>query len=241
MGKLPVVKALRFARCAISAIAVCCAIGANAATVSPVLVELSPKQPVKTVRFQNDSDDVVVLQVQALNWLQENGLDIYNDATQLVVSPRIVRIPAHATQVFRIIERAPIGSAERAYRLILEDITSDADQAEQGGAQVKLRINHNLPVFGAPATAGRAMPFWSRCVAPVGKTCLRLENRGNKRIRIADVSINQGENKAQLKIVDAVLAGSWKEWVVDAGGIGQGASVIRYRTESGAASAEILQ
>lgn len=236
-----ILRALGFAMGAIGALACYSATAAVAATVSPVLVEFPANKAVKSVRFQNDSDEVVVLQVQVLSWQQEDGHDIYNDTEQLVVTPGIVRIPGRATQVFRVFERAPITPTERAYRLILEDITSDADSSKEGGgSQVKLRINHNLPVFGAPATAGKAMPVWRSCEAPIGKTCLRLENRGNKRVRISDVSISKGDSKTQLKIVDTVLAGSWKEWVVDVSVTGQGTSLVRYRAESGEASAELL-
>lgn len=210
-----------------------------AASISPVLVELTPQAKVKSIRFTNTSDDVQIIQAEVLEWRQDDGRDVREPADHLMVTPRIAQIARGATQIFRVSERAGAGSAERSYRLLLEDITSDADLKTVRLNEIRLRITTDIPVFSAPAGTARALPVWSWCQAPAGKLCLRVDNQGNKRVRISNVRLSDGGAEIPVKIVDTVLAGSWKQWNVDRGPQTQRAWQVRYRSEAGEASADV--
>lgn len=212
---------------------------ALAASISPVLVDLTPKSKVRSVRFTNTSDDVQVIQADTLEWRQDDGRDVREPTDRLLVTPRIARIPRGGTQIFRVSERTGAGSVERSYRLLLEDITSDAELKTARGNEIRLRISTDLPVFSAPAGDTKALPVWSRCQAPAGKLCLRLDNQGNKRVRISNVRVGGGSSQFQLKIVDTVLAGSWKQWTVDASPAAQRATQVRYRSEEGETTSDL--
>ena len=210
---------------------------ALAASISPVLVELTPKAKVKSIRFTNTGSDIQIIQADVLEWRQENGRDVRESTDRLMVTPRIARIPHGATQVFRVSERTGAGSVERSYRLLLEDITSNADRKAMPGNEIRLLFTADLPVFSAPVGTAKAIPVWSRCYVPVGKPCLRLDNQGSKRVRISNVRLFDGRTETPLKIVDTVLAGSWKQWTVDS----QGAEQVRYSSEDGGANADLAR
>jgi len=210
-----------------------------AASISPVLVELTPDAKVKSIRFTNTGNDIQIIQAEALEWRQENGRDVHEATDRLMVTPRIAQIPSGGTQIFRVAERTAVGSVERSYRLMLEDITSDADMKAVRGHEIRLRITTDLPVFSAPVDTAKAMPVWSRCSAPAGKLCLRLDNQGNKRVRISSVRLFDGGTETPVKIVDTVLAGSWKQWTLDSTPQAQRSSHVRYRSEVGETNANL--
>lgn len=212
---------------------------ASAVTVSPVLVELSRNRPVVSIAVTNDEDQELVFQVQALAWSQQDGKDHTEETADLVVAPVIVRIAAHTKQQIRVRDRGRTDSTERSYRLVLENISSEVKPKEDAPAGIAFRISHDLPVFAAPATPGKSAAVWGRCDAPAGKTCLRLDNRGNKRIRLSGVRFVSASGETPLKIVDTVLAGAWKQWTFDSSPEALGATQLKYNTEQGEASAAL--
>ena len=220
------------------ALLLCGTTAALAASISPILVELTPKAKVKSIRFTNTGKDIQVIQADAREWRQENGGDVREATDRLVVSPRIARIPQGGTQIFRVSERSSGGTVERSYRLVLEDITADVDLKALQGNEIRLRITTDLPVFSSPVGIAKATPVWSRCSAPAGKLCLRLDNQGNKRVRISNVRLLGAGAEIPVKIVDTVLAGSWKQWTVDSIPEAQRAGHVRYRSEDGEVNAE---
>lgn len=195
--------------------ALCTLLVANAATamgISPVLVDLSPRQRVVSVTLTNPSAQAITYQAQTLSWRQYDAADDYLDTGDLLVSPAIARISAGQSQVFRVVLRgAPPAQTEKAYRLILDDITEETERA-QGEAMVQMVLRFNLPVFSAPLAAPRAAARWSQCTAAPGEACLRLDNDGNRRIRIAALNVAGPGWQQKLAGSATVLAGAWHQW-----------------------------
>ena len=107
----------------ISALALSSWSKAQALTISPVLVELSPDRRITSITLSNPADHPVSFQTQILAWSQLEGSDVYADSDELIVVPPIAVIKAGESQVFRVTFRAAPDPQERAYRLIFEDVT----------------------------------------------------------------------------------------------------------------------
>lgn len=211
----------------------------QAATITPVVVEVSRKHPVTSIRFTNTGSSAITLQTQILSWHQVDGHDVRAESDDLIVSPAIVSIPAGATQLFRVTSRVSMGASEQSYRLALQDITSEVAPAAGKKPTVHFRITNNLPVFYAPAAQEAAAPSWSRCAAPIGQVCVRLDNKGNRRIRVSGARFVAGTAESPLNLMDTVLAGAWKQWTFKSVPGAVGATELRYRTEAGEATVDL--
>lgn len=180
--------------------------------ISPVLVDLSSRQRVVSITLTNPSTYAITYQAQTLSWGQHDATDEYLETGDLLVSPAIARISAGQSQVFRVVLRgAPPAQTEKAYRLIFDDITEETERAP-GEAMVQMVLRFNLPVFSAPVVASQAAPRWSQCAAAPGQACLRLDNEGNRRIRIDALNVAGPGWQQTLTGSSTVLAGASHQW-----------------------------
>ena len=211
---------------------------AEASVISPVLIELTPRQRVVSVQLLNDTIETMTFQAETLKWRQVDDKDFYDETQDLLVAPPIAVIGAGAKQIFRITLRSPgSNDGERAYRLFLEDVTEET--SSQPGV-LKFHFSYNLPVFAIPSGDANIDQRWSLCSAHAGKGCVRLDNHGNRRIRFSELTV-AGEGWQQVINKDGitVLTGAWKQWSFDLPS-GRGQPVrITAKSEQGPISADI--
>ena len=205
--------ARRIAGLLLAALPFLASLPAAAVTISPIMVELSPQKKVATIRLLNDSAEVMTFQAETLSWQQTGNEDRYAPTQELLVAPTIARIAPGATQIFRVTLRGQASAeAERAYRLVLEDVT--AETSPQVGV-VKFRFRHNLPLFATPRQMAVVNSQWRRCAAPADKACVQLENRGNRRVRLSGVAVEGPGWRKDIEGGTTVLAGASRQWLFD--------------------------
>ena len=204
-------------RTAAALMAWCCCSAANAVSIAPVLVELTPARRVVSITIGNSGATPVSLQTQVLNWQQVGGVDQYGETADIIVVPPIAEVPAGGSQVFRVTTHLPPNSQEMAFRLIFEDVTEmTGPAADDTSMQVSLRINHNLPVFYGAVPPGAAAPRIVACqAAAVGVGCVRVENQGDHYAVIRSITLSSGEWRKELTVSTRVLAGAWRQWEFD--------------------------
>lgn len=194
---------------------------AQALTISPVLVELSPDHPITSITLSNPGDRPISFQTATLAWTQSDGVDRYAETDELLVVPRIAEIRAGGTQIFRVMARGPAGPQERAYRLVFEDVTEDIAPAPSSDAvSITLRVNHSLPVFVASAGKPGALASLGRCTdsampVPAGTGCVRLRNDGNRYLQIKAITVDGANWHRDLGASSRVLAGAWRQWTFE--------------------------
>ena len=167
----------------------------------PPLVEIQDAHQGATLRITNTGDQAIRFQTRVFRWSQA-GTQRRELTDDLIVVPAITEIRPGATQVFRIALRRPAPAPiDRAYRLLLENISPTLPIP---GAAV-LKLSHDLPVFiSTPAAAVRSVG-WSACDGPgapasSGLTeCVRLSNRGNKRVRFETMVMQIGDVRREVK------------------------------------------
>lgn len=209
---------------------------AHAITISPVMIELSNARRIVSVTINNPSDQAINFQAETLAWSQSDGSDLYQPTAALIVAPPISEIPPNSSQIFRVALRVPPSNTiEHAYRLVLEDVSEVL--TPQPGV-VAIRFKHNLPVFVMPSGEAEVALRWRRCAAAAGQGCVRLDNEGNRRIRLLELMVaGQGWQKAIQG--GTVLAESWRQWHFDLpAGQSQPASITA-ETDQGAISADL--
>ena len=176
---------------------------------TPMRVELSAAAPTAVVTVNNAGDAPVTIQVQAYAWTQPEGDDVYAETREFIVSPPIFTIAPGAAQVLRIALRgAPPADREGAYRLIFREVP----QAEESAADRTLfhiALNLNIPMYVAPIrTPVAPKPAFTADAGPDGLTRLRIANDGTGNLRLAPLTVAQGQDTLVEQDVFVVLPGA---------------------------------
>jgi fimbrial chaperone protein len=208
---------------ATAAASLSCSSAVLAQTITPVVVELTPRARAASVSVTNTSDRAVRYQTEVLGWAQRDGRDHHAPSRDLLVVPPIADIAPGATQVFRVAPRQRPAGGERAYRLVLEDITPidrtdptiAAPPEEGSGLSVALRFRHSLPVFvQSVAGAGRARLV--SCGEGASSGCVRIHNDGERHVSVRSIGLQGAGWQVDNRLgATRVLAGAWMEWTLD--------------------------
>jgi fimbrial chaperone protein len=235
-----------------------CSLAVQAQVIAPVLLQVPATGRLATVSVTNTSAQAVRFQTEALAWTQRDGADLHEPTRDLLVVPPIAEVAPGATQVFRIAPRHRAPSGERAYRLVIEDITAQGDDPD--GLAVALRVRHSLPVFvagaggaaGAPGAVGAGGPgaligataqnvVIGPCHARAAPGCVRVSNGGERHVSVASLHLDGAGWQTLLRPGAArVLAGAWMEWAID---VPDGAALpatVRAATSAGMLSATLV-
>ena len=80
-------------------------------------------------------------------------------------------------------------TVEQSYRLILEEIP-DEGRRTQTGSEINLKYRFSLPLFISPLEAVQTDLRWSLCAAPTNEGCIQLDNRGNRRMSLSELTVS---------------------------------------------------
>lgn len=189
--------------------------GAHAATlrVAPVGLDLTDGQNASTLTLRNDGADILNVQIRVFRWRQEGGKDVLEPATEVVVSPPITRLDAGGLRTVRVVRTGTAAlNAEEAYRILVDELPPPPGD---GGRMVALLMRHSIPVF-FNRESGQADVVW-HIDKTEGGLVLSAENKGARRVRLADVRLldAQGDAVAEHRgLVGYVLPGSKMKWPI---------------------------
>lgn len=109
--------------------------------VAPTTLDLTADRP-GLFYVTNHGTGAVTVQIQAMDWRQEDGRDVLSPSAALLASPPMIRIQPGARQSVRVLARGPAGG-ERAFRLLV----SQLPDAAQDGDGVHVLLQFSVPVF----------------------------------------------------------------------------------------------
>jgi len=223
---------------ALATIGVLVASSAQAVTISPVTLELTPAHRVVAVTVSNDSDTPLTLQAETLEWTQPNGEDRTEASDALLVVPPLAEIRPGGSQIFRVTLRRPASAiAERAYRLVLDDVSEIKRETSEVG--VNFNFSHRLPVFVAGTGKIGAKPRLAMCPAPAPTGCVRLDNEGDRFVQVKRLTVEGSNWRKDMDISTRVLSGAWKQWTFDPPANYAGALIVNVETTAGPLSIEL--
>lgn len=184
---------------------------AQAVTISPVMLELKPDHRVVAVTVSNESDSLLTLQAETLEWTQPNGKDLNEESDDLLVVPPFAEIRPGDSQIFRVTLRRPaLAVAERAYRLVLDDVSEI--KRETKGVGVTFSFSHRLPVFVAGTGKIGPKPRLGMCPPSEPSGCVRLGNEGDRFVQVKHLTVEGRDWHKEVDTGTRVLAGAWKQW-----------------------------
>ena len=177
--------------------------------IGPTTVQFSPGRRSAAIEVTNQSSEPADLQFRAFAWSQDDGHERLEPAGDLMVSPPITTVPAHARQVFRILDTgAGSGRLERSYRLKLNELPRASAPA------VTINVEFSLPVFLTPQ--GAAMHL----VATAGEGTVRVVNDGARRVRLSALTLRDpsgGEHELVEARSTYLLAGAARRFLLPPG------------------------
>lgn len=154
---------------------------AGSIEVAPVSADLAPGQQAGVITVTNRDAAPTSVQVRAFAWTQDATHDQLTPTQDLLVSPPVFQLAPGASQVVRMLLRAPAQGREQAFRLLVDQIPGPADS----GQQVRFALRLSIPIFAQVAATGRADLDWR--LRPGGE--LVVANRGTRRAQLAGLSL----------------------------------------------------
>ncbi|CAN5245947.1 molecular chaperone [soil metagenome] len=199
----------------------CVALAVIGAPVTASTVVLWPVDPVIAngetatgVWVENKGKEPVTLQIRSLGWSQTDGQDHFRNQNEVVVSPPIATVAAGQRQLVRIIRRTPgsTGSAERSYRLLIDEIPPAFNPAKPGEAtaQLGVQMRYSIPLFTYDGAAAAAVPdLHARIELTNEKRFLVISNSGDRHARLLDLRTVSGTRSTAIVsgLVGYVLPG----------------------------------
>ena len=179
----------------------------------PTLVELAPGQQAGRLVLANTGDAPVAAQVRVFAWSQADGEDRLADTAEIAVSPAIVRIPAGAEQVVRVVRLGEVPAGRDAsYRLVVDELPGPQDEAATG---IEVRLRYLVPLFvRAPGTAAPAV----QCT--LAGLRLACRNDGGRPAQLGPSRLADAGGDGKLLsegLFGYLLPGTGRHWELDAG------------------------
>ncbi|WP_024890677.1 fimbrial biogenesis chaperone [Luteimonas huabeiensis] len=196
--------------------------------VAPTLVTIPAERNAQGLTLRNDGAEPMHVQVRVFAWRQADGEDILEPTEALAASPPLAEIPPRGEQLVRIVRLGPPpASTEASYRVVVDELpVHDAPGRPRSGLRFVLR--YSVPVFLSPLAAA-APVLHTRIVAEDGARYVEVENSGNARAQLADMTHVAGDGirrEVAPGLAGYVLPGQRRRWrLPDAALAGSGAEI----------------
>jgi fimbrial chaperone protein len=173
---------------AVALLAVTSQVTAASFGLAPIGVTIAAREQSASVVVTNTGTDDVVIQVRPYAWTQ-NGHELRTETRELVLNPPIFKLTAGAQQLVRVASRpAPPQEAERAYRLVFDEVPAGP---QASGAGFRIRVAMDIPLYVQPLVLSSAQLAW-RLEQSAGGARLIATNSGGRHFRLRDVHVHQG-------------------------------------------------
>jgi fimbrial chaperone protein len=183
-------------------------------SVSPVRVELSPRDNVVAVTVTNTGDQSGSIRLSVFSWRQEANEDRLDPTRELVATPPLFSMAPGESQIVRFgLRRVPTTERELAYRAIFEEIPGPRPAQGAPALQITLRIS--IPVFYQPRDNLAAMLVWTLARDGADKLRLSVRNDGTASAQLGDLALARMgavEPFVQKKNFAYVLPGAARSW-----------------------------
>jgi fimbrial chaperone protein len=182
-------------------------------SVTPIRAELKPGAMSETITVTNDSATRLRVTVKLMEWTQDAaGKDVYQESGDLVYFPRQMDVEPGAKRLVRVGAKTPAATAERAYRLFIEEVPEPSQAT--GPVAVTFYFRFGVPIFLPPAVP-KPLPEALEPTLEKGRLSLVVRNAGNQNFRLNKLVVTDGAGYAQEIAGWYSLAGTSRTYVAD--------------------------
>ncbi|MGB8839961.1 MAG: fimbria/pilus periplasmic chaperone [Aliidongia sp.] len=185
---------------------------AQSLEVAPVTIELAAGAMATTLSVTNHGTETTPIQVRAFVWDQQDGVDHLTTTDDLMASPPIAQVAPEGTQVIRLVLHRPVGTIERSFRLLIDQIPS----AEATGT-VRFALRLSIPVFAEPSAHVAATLIWRVANLGNGRGELIATDTGGRHTKIRDAGLASADGDFPaigVNVAPYVLAGATRRWPI---------------------------
>ena len=181
--------------------------------VNPVRVTLSASQPVSALTVRNNGLEAAVVQLEVVDWTQQDGKDVYSASREVLATPPIFTVKPGASQVVRVgLRRPPDEQRELSYRLFLQEVPQPS-LPRAPGLQIALRIG--VPIFVLPAEPTMPVLVWRASRTAQGQIKLTAANQGIAHVQVTQFAVSlPGATQPVQQVGAYVLVGQSRDWLV---------------------------
>jgi len=185
--------------------------GAQALSVVPVTIPLSPGQKATSLTITNKGTIETAVQIRPYAWSQKSDKgDIQLNTTDIVVlSPPIAKIAPGASQVVRVILRMTPETQEATYRILIDQVPPPP---QAGVVSVVLRLN--IPIF-APPPIRSFSDVQFHIERDADRVDLVAINPGNLHAVVRDIALTTGDGRkpeVEPGVTPYILSGATRRW-----------------------------
>jgi len=160
--------------------------------VSPLDVQFSAQQKSAVLTVTSEDKEPISLRLRAMRWTQnDKGEDYYEEASDLIFFPKRLELKAGDKKIVRVGVNEVPASAERAYRLFLEELAPPTKPGD-GVTRLSVLVNIGVPVFVSPPAAKPGFTIERASVEKNGSLQLQVSNKGNSRLRLSRIVMADG-------------------------------------------------
>ncbi len=183
---------------------------ADGIAVNPIRLELDPGQRTGSLNISNGATETKVLQVSVMQWKQVAGESVYEDANDVIATPKLFRMPPKSKQLVRVgfIKPPADLTTERSYRIYLTEVPESKNEDNQ----VRFLLRLGIPMFVPPEKPQDKLR-WELSLMPNGLLRLIAENQGNRHVRLQEIKLSDNQGVlVEEQGLNYLLPGSRKEW-----------------------------
>ncbi len=151
--------------------------------ISPIRIELSPKDKSSSITVYNEDRVSLNFKVKAMQWIQdENGKDIYEETEDIIFFPKVFTLNPNKERLIRIgIKNKDISPLkEKTYRLFIEEIPPEP---KEGAVAVQIALRFGIPIFVKPLKEETKWEVTRKTIEK-GNILIEIKNRGNHHFQI---------------------------------------------------------
>ncbi len=172
--------------------------------IQPIKVFFNARTRTEKLTIRNVSDSDLSLQIAAFKWSQDKeGKDIYEETAEIVIFPRILKIPKGEEKLIRVGTTLGPALREGTYRVYVEELPVEDPQSEGVGLRITMKVG--IPVFISPEKADGKAEVESLSMEK-GKTAVRVKNTGNSHFIVTSLKVT-GRNDQGAEIFSKDFGG----------------------------------
>ncbi|TCM63801.1 fimbrial chaperone protein [Acinetobacter calcoaceticus] len=183
----------------------------------PIYPNIESNEKATAVWLENTGKTDAMVQVRVFKWSQKEYKDSFENQSEIIPSPPIVKIKAGEKNMLRITRAiTPEANTEQAYRIIVDElpIKLEGDQTE-ANSKVSFQMRYSIPLFSYGKGIGsglneasikdnnknpQAKPilsYWVKKTA--GQSQLFIKNSGAKFARISGIRLSENSNQLDIE------------------------------------------
>jgi fimbrial chaperone protein len=161
--------------------------------IAPTKGELSEESKYFVLEIRNTGENTSVIQIQAMSWEINNGIDFIKPTSDIIATPVIVSIKPNVKQIIRVgLNRKPDKEEELFYKLLVSEIPSLKREKVKG---TQITVEFSIPIILKATENTKTNINLKSKILSDSTINLEIENEGKKHEIINSIIFNYADDQ----------------------------------------------